>query len=305
MSKKPVLVIMAAGMGSRYGGLKQMDPIGPEGEVIIDYSLYDAKRAGFETAICIIKHEIEDDFKAMMDRGAAKYMNIQYAFQDIKDIPEGFEIPEGRVKPWGTGHAIRAIRGMIDAPFAVINADDYYGPDAFKVIYDYLSKAEDGEFYDYCMVGYRVENTISENGGVTRGVCMGKDGFLDKIHETPEISRREDGVIRATENGEDHEIPEGTLVSMNCFGFTPSYVDELDKRFPEALEGILKTNPIKGEFYVPLVVGDLVNEGKAKVRILDSADKWFGVTYKEDRPGVVAAMKKKTEEGLYPAALWK
>ena len=305
MKKKPVLVIMAAGMGSRYGGLKQMDPIGPEGEVIIDYSLYDAKRAGFESAICIIKHEIENDFKAMMDRGAAKYMDIKYAFQDIKDIPEGFEIPEERVKPWGTGHAIRSIRGMIDAPFAVINADDYYGPEAFKVIYDYLSNAEDGEFYDYCMVGYRVENTISENGGVTRGVCVGKDGYLQKIHETPEISRREDGVIRATENGEDYEIPEGTLVSMNCFGFTPGYVDELDKRFPAALEEILKTNPKKGEFYVPLVVGDLVEEGKAKVRILDSSDKWFGVTYKEDRPGVVAAMKEKTKNGLYPAALWK
>ena len=305
MKKKPVLVIMAAGLGSRYGGLKQMDPIGPEGEVIIDYSLYDAKRAGFESAICIIKHEIENDFKAMMDRGAAKYMDIKYAFQDIKDIPEGFEIPEERVKPWGTGHAIRSIRGMIDAPFAVINADDYYGPEAFKVIYDYLSNAEDGEFYDYCMVGYRVENTISENGGVTRGVCVGKDGYLQKIHETPEISRREDGVIRATENGEDYEIPEGTLVSMNCFGFTPGYVDELDKRFPAALEEILKTNPKKGEFYVPLVVGDLVEEGKAKVRILDSSDKWFGVTYKEDRPGVVAAMKEKTKNGLYPAALWK
>ena len=305
MKKKPVLVIMAAGMGSRYGGLKQMDPIGPEGEVIIDYSLYDAKRAGFESAICIIKHEIENDFKAMMDRGAAKYMDIKYAFQDIKDIPEGFEIPEERVKPWGTGHAIRSIRGMIDAPFAVINADDYYGPEAFKVIYDYLSNAEDGEFYDYCMVGYRVENTISENGGVTRGVCVGKDGYLQKIHETPEISRREDGVIRATENGEDYEIPEGTLVSMNCFGFTPGYVDELDKRFPAALEEILKTNPKKGEFYVPLVVGDLVEEDKAKVRILDSSDKWFGVTYKEDRPGVVAAMKEKTKNGLYPAALWK
>lgn len=305
MKKKPVLVIMAAGMGSRYGGLKQMDPIGPEGEVIIDYSLYDAKRAGFESAICIIKHEIEEDFKAMMDRGAAKFMDIRYAFQDINDIPEGFQIPEERVKPWGTGHAVRSIRGMIDAPFAVINADDYYGPEAFKVIYDYLSNAEDGEYYDYCMVGYRVENTISENGGVTRGVCVGKDGYLQKIHETPEISRREDGVIRATENGQDYEIPEGTLVSMNCFGFTPGYVDELDKRFPAALEEILKTNPKKGEFYVPLVVGDLVEEGKAKVRILDSADKWFGVTYKEDRPGVVAAMKEKTKDGLYPAALWK
>lgn len=305
MKKKPVLVIMAAGMGSRYGGLKQMDPIGPEGEVIIDYSLYDAKRAGFETAICIIKHEIEEDFKALMNRGAAKFMEIKYAFQDINDIPEGFEIPEGRVKPWGTGHAVRAIRNMIDAPFAVINADDYYGPEAFKVIYDYLSNAEDGEYFDYCMVGYKVENTISENGGVTRGVCKGENGYLQKIHETPEISRREDGIIRATENGEDYEIPEGTLVSMNFFGFTPSYVKELDERFPAALEEILRTNPVKGEFYVPFVVGSLVEEGKAKVRILDSSDKWFGVTYKEDRPGVVAAMKEKTTNGLYPAALWK
>ena len=299
------LVILAAGMGSRYGGLKQIDPLGPGGEFIIDYSIYDAIHAGFDRVVFIIKKENLAAFEETVGTRVRSAVRVEYVFQDINDIPEGFQIPEERVKPWGTGHAVRSIRGMIDAPFAVINADDYYGPEAFKVIYDYLSNAEDGEYYDYCMVGYRVENTISENGGVTRGVCVGKDGYLQKIHETPEISRREDGVIRATENGQDYEIPEGTLVSMNCFGFTPGYVDELDKRFPAALEEILKTNPKKGEFYVPLVVGDLVEEGKAKVRILDSADKWFGVTYKEDRPGVVAAMKEKTKDGLYPAALWK
>jgi len=305
MKKKPILVIMAAGMGSRYGGLKQMDPIGPAGELIIDYSLYDAKRAGFETAICIIKHEIEEDFKAIMSRGAGRYMNIQYAFQDKEDIPEGFAVPADRVKPWGTGHAVLAARDLIDAPFAVINADDYYGPEGLKLVYDYLSNVKDGQPYDFCMVGYRVENTISENGGVTRGVCMGENGYLKTIHETPEIKRWEDGVIRFTENGQNGEIAEGTLVSMNLFGFTPDFVKELKGRFPQALAAILKENPIKGEYYVPKEVGALVNEAKATVRILDSKDKWYGVTYREDRAGVVAAMKAKTEAGLYPEVLWK
>ena len=302
MKKKPVLVVMAAGMGSRYGGLKQMDPIGPSGELIIDYSLYDAKKAGFETAVCIIKHEIEDDFKAIMEKGAGKHMEIKYAFQDISDIPEGFTVPAERVKPWGTGHAILAIRDIVDAPFAVINADDYYGPEAFKAVYDYLSRAEDGEKYDYCMVGYYVENTISENGGVTRGVCVGENGCLVKINETPGIERKADGVIR---DEEGNVIPDGTLVSMNLFGFTPSILRELKERFPAALEKILAENPVKGEFYIPLVAGELVKEGRAELHILDSVDKWYGVTYKADRPVVVAAMKAKAESGLYPPALWK
>ena len=306
MKKKPVLVIMAAGMGSRYGGLKQIDPIGPAGEIIIDYSLYDAKAAGFETVICIIKHSIEEDFKALMERGAAKHLNIKYAYQDINDIPEGFEVPEGREKHWGTGHAILAARDMIDAPFAVINADDYYGREVFKNMYNYLKKAKDGEFYDYCMAGYYIENTLTENGSVARGVCVTKDGYLEHLDERTKIQWQDGKIVFTEDDGKTWtEVAPGTPVSMNFFGFTPSIIKELKERFPAALEKILATNPIKGEFFIPIVTSDLVAEGKAKVKVLDAPDRWYGVTYKEDRPVVVAQMQKMTDEGLYPEDLWK
>ena len=306
MNKKPVLVVMAAGMGSRYGGLKQIDPIGPCGEVIIDYSLYDAKAAGFETAICIIKHSIEKDFKAIMERGAAKHMNILYAYQDINDIPEGFTIPEGREKPWGTGHAILAARDLIDAPFGVINADDYYGKDVFKVMYDYLSKAKDGKYYDYCMAGYQIENTLTENGTVARGVCVTKNGYLQHLDERTKICWK-DGKIQFTEDDGKNweEVPVGTPVSMNFFGFTPSIITELRAKFPAALEKIIATNPLKGEFFIPIVTSELVAEGKARVKVLPAPDRWYGVTYKEDRPVVVEAMRAKTAAGEYPEDLWK
>ncbi|MCQ2551727.1 MAG: nucleotidyltransferase [Clostridia bacterium] len=303
--KKPVLVIMAAGMGSRYGGLKQMDPIGPAGELIIDYSLYDAKRAGFDTAICIIKKEIEEDFKAIMERGAAKHMNIKYALQDVNAIPEGFKIPEGRVKPWGTGHAILAVKDMVDGPFVVINADDYYGPGVFKALYDYLCNTEDGEYYEYCMAGYKIENTLSELGSVSRGVCVTKDGYLSHIDERKVVQRNGEKIQFTLDGGETWtDIAEGTPVSMNFFGFTKSIFSELEARFPKELENILKTDPIKGEFYIPLVTSDLVNENKARVKVLPSDDKWFGVTNKEDRALMVAAMKEKTLAGEYPEKLW-
>ena len=306
MNKKPVLVVMAAGMGSRYGGLKQIDPIGPCGEVIIDYSLYDAKAAGFETAICIIKHSIEKDFKAIMERGAGKHMNILYAYQDIDDLPEGFAVPEGREKPWGTGHAILAARDLIDAPFGVINADDYYGKDVFKVMYDYLSKAKDGKYYDYCMAGYQIENTLTENGSVARGVCVTKDGYLQHLDERTKICWK-DGKIQFTEDDGKtwDEVPVGTPVSMNFFGFTPSIITELKAKFPAALEKILATNPLKGEFFIPIVTSELVAEGKARVKVLPAPDRWYGVTYKEDRPVVVEAMRAKTAAGDYPEDLWK
>ena len=306
MNKKPVLVVMAAGMGSRYGGLKQIDPIGPCGEVIIDYSLYDAKAAGFETAICIIKHSIEKDFKAIMERGAGKHMNILYAYQDIDDLPEGFAVPEGREKPWGTGHAIQAARDLIDAPFGVINADDYYGKDVFKVMYDYLSKAKDGKYYDYCMAGYQIENTLTENGSVARGVCVTKDGYLQHLDERTKICWK-DGKIHFTEDDGKtwDEVPVGTPVSMNFFGFTPSIITELKAKFPAALEKILATNPLKGEFFIPIVTSELVAEGKARVKVLPAPDRWYGVTYKEDRPVVVEAMRAKTAAGDYPEDLWK
>lgn len=307
MNKKPVLVIMAAGMGSRYGGLKQMDPIGPNGELIIDFSLYDAKRAGFETAICIIKHEIEEDFKAIMDRGPALGMNILYAFQDINDLPEGYSAPADRKKPWGTGHAILAARDLIDSPFAVINADDYYGPGVFKTMYDYLSTIEDDDKYQFCMAGYMIENTLSENGSVARGVCVtDENGHLVKIDERTNVVWK-DGMPAFSEDGGETwtQLPMRTPVSMNFFGFTPSILKELKESFPAALDNILATNPVKGEFYIPIVTSDLVNEGKAVVTVLPAEDKWYGVTYREDRDLVTGAMAEKKASGLYPADLWK
>ena len=306
MRNKPVLMVMAAGMGSRYGGLKQIDPIGPQGEIIIDYSLYDAKRAGFEDVVFIIKHEIENDFKAIIEKGAGKHLNVKYAFQQIDALPEGYSIPEGRVKPWGTGHAILAAKELIDGPFMVINADDYYGPGVFKTLYDYLAQAEDGEKYDYCMAGYKIENTLTENGSVARGVCVDENGYLKRIDERTKIQWN-DGLIQFTEDDGASwtTVEPGTTVSMNCFGFTGSIMKELEDRFPAALDNILKTNPIKGEFYIPIVSSELINEGKATMKVLPCNDRWHGVTYKEDRKTVVEAMAKLTEEGLYPEGLWK
>ncbi|MBQ4506996.1 MAG: nucleotidyltransferase [Firmicutes bacterium] len=305
--KRPVLVILAAGMGSRYGGLKQIDPIGPNGEIIIDFSLYDAWRAGFETVVCIIKHSIEDDFKRIMEAGAAKKLNVLYAYQELDDLPEGYSLPEGRTKPWGTGHAILAARELVDAPFAIINADDYYGPEAFKIIYDYLSSAEDGECYDFSMAGYLVENTLSENGAVTRGLCVkNEEGFLSEIHETQGIKRDPDGVVRFPKaDGSFGEAPDGTLVSMNMFGFTPVIMKELAERFPKALDEILEENPMKGEFFIPEVVGEPVEEGKATVKVIPCGERWYGVTYQEDKPLVASAMAEKKAQGLYPEKLWK
>ena len=307
MNKKPVLVVMAAGMGSRYGGLKQIDGMGPNGEIIIDYSLYDAKRAGFETVICIIKHEIEDDFKAIMNRGAAKHLNIEYAYQSLDDLPEGYSIPEGREKPWGTSHAIRAARNMVDGPFAVINADDYYGPGVYKTMFDYLSKAEDKNgVYDFSMMGYKLENTLTEAGTVARGVCIDKDGYLTEIEERLKIGWKDGKIAYTEDDGETWtEVPMGTTVSMNFFGFTPSLMKELDDRFPAFLDKALKENPLKGEYLIPRTVGDLVNEGKATVKILPSEDKWFGVTYKQDKEAFVKAINEKIADGMYPKDLWK
>ena len=306
MDKKPVLVIMAAGMGSRYGGLKQIDGMGPNGEIIIDYSLYDAKRAGFEKVICIIKHEIEEDFKAIMNRGAAKHLDIEYAYQRLDDLPEGYEVPEGREKPWGTSHAIRAARDLVDSPFAVINADDYYGTEVYKTMYDYLSKAEDKDgVYDFSMMGYKLENTLTEAGTVARGVCVDKDGYLTEIEERLKIGWKDGKIAYTEDDGKTWtEVPMGTTVSMNFFGFTPALMKELDDRFPAFLDKALKENPLKGEYLIPRTVGDLVNEGKATVRILPSEDKWFGVTYHEDKEAFVKAINEKIKEGVYPENLW-
>ena len=308
MSKKPVLVVMAAGMGSRYGGLKQIDPVGSCGEAILDFSLYDAHEAGFETAVIIIKEAIKQDFMETVGKRLENCpMEIRYAYQEMYKIPEGFAIPEGRTKPFGTSHAILCAKDAIgDAPYAVLNADDYYGKSAFKVVYDYLSNAEDGEKYDFCMAGYYLCNTVSDHGSVARGVCeTDENRNLTAIVERLRIEKY-DGGIHFTEDGETWtELAPETPVSMNMFGFTPVFLKELEARFPAFLANELPENPMKKEFLLPMTVGELLKEGKANVKVLSTADKWYGVTYAADKPLVVAALKEKTEEGLYPAAgLW-
>ena len=304
--EKPVLVVMAAGMGSRYGGMKQIDPVGPSGQVIIDYSLYDARRAGFETVIFVIKHEIEDAFKAAIGDRVSKVMKVEYAFQQLEELPAGFAVPEGRAKPWGTCHAVLAAKHLIHGPFAVINADDYYGPEAFQVIYDYLSTHQDGEVYDYCMVSYLLKNTVSENGSVARGVCEANpDGTLAAVTERTCIETYPGG-IHFTENGGDtwQDLAPDTPVSMNLWGFGQSFLEEAEARFAGWLSENLPKNPLKCEYFLPLVVSELLAEGKATVKLLHSTDKWYGVTYREDKPVVVDAIARMTREGLYPEDLW-
>ncbi|MEE0516198.1 MAG: sugar phosphate nucleotidyltransferase [Emergencia sp.] len=304
---KPVLVIMAAGMGSRYGGLKQIDPVSDQGEIILDFSLYDAMMAGFEEAIFIIKKENEADFRALIDERAGKHMKVKYAFQELSDLPQGYGVPEGRVKPWGTCHAVLSARKLIDGPFAVINADDYYGPGAFQSIYDYLEKASDDELYRYCMVGYEVQNTLTENGHVARGVCsVGTDETLQDIVERTKIMRREEGIAFTEDDGTTWTpLSEGTVVSMNFWGFTRSFVSEMEARFPAFLDKALAENPLKSEYFLPGVVDQLIKEHKASVKVLKSRDKWYGVTYKEDKPGVVDALQAMKDKGIYPEKLWK
>ncbi len=309
MAKKPVLVVMAAGMGSRYGGLKQIDPVGSCGEAILDYSLYDAYEAGFETAVIIIKEAIRKDFmETVGERLKSCPMEIRYAYQELhKHLPEGFEIPAERTKPWGTTQAVLCAREEIgDAPFGVINADDYYGKSAFRVLYDSLCKAADGEKYDYCMVGYQLGNTVTDHGSVARGVCKTDgNGYLTQVVERTRIEKR-DGGIAFTEDGEHWtELAFDTPVSMNMWGYTPSFLAEAAIRFPEFLTKVLPENPAKAEFFLPATVGALLAEGKATVRVLATEDKWFGVTYAADKPQVVAALKAMTEEGKYPQGLWK
>ncbi|RGS78542.1 sugar phosphate nucleotidyltransferase [Coprococcus sp. AF21-14LB] len=305
--KKPVLVIMAAGMGSRYGGLKQIDPIDEQGHIIMDFSIFDAKRAGFEKVVFIIKRQDEADFKEAVGKRMEKLMDVSYAYQDMANIPEGFEVPEGRVKPWGTAHAVLSAIDVVDGPFAVINADDYYGSEAFKQIYDYLSTHEDDEKYRYTMVGYKLENTVTDNGHVARGICtMNEAGELVKIEERTRIEKRNGGIAFTEDDGATWtEVPGETVVSMNMWGFTRSILDEIKEGFPAFLEKGLKENPMKCEYFLPSVVSDLLGEERATVSVLTSADKWYGVTYKEDKPVVVAAIKKLKEEGLYPERLWE
>ena len=305
--KKPVLVIMAAGMGSRYGGLKQIDPVDSEGHIIMDFSIYDAKRAGFEKVVFIIKRENEADFKEAVGNRVAKYMDVAYAYQELANIPGGYAVPEGRVKPWGTAHAVLSCMDIVDGPFAVINADDYYGRDAFRLIYDYLASHADDEKYRYTMVGYHLGNTVTDHGHVARGICsMNENGELVAIRERTRIEKREGKIAFTEDDGETWEVvPADTTVSMNMWGFTHSILKEIKAGFPAFLEEGLKTNPMKCEYFLPAVVSRLVEEDKATVAVLKSSDKWYGVTYKEDKPVVVAALRKMKEDGKYPMHLWE
>ena len=308
MAKKPILVVMAAGMGSRYGGLKQIDPVGSQGEAILDFSLFDAHAAGFETAVIIIKEAIRKDFMDTVGKRLEKCpMEIRYAYQELDKIPAGFTVPAERTKPWGTCHAIMCAKEAIDgAPFAVINADDYYGKSAFRTIYNALEKAADGDKYDFCMVGYLLGNTVTENGSVARGICeTDGNGLLTTIAEQTRIETYEGGIHYTEDGGETWvDVPANTVVSMNMWGYTPGFLDELDARFPAFLQKALVENPAKAEFFLPLAVEQLLREEKATVKVLESPDKWYGVTYAADKPQIVAALKGMTESGLYPDGLW-
>ena len=299
--KNPELVIMAAGMGSRYGGLKQIDKVDDAGHIIIDYSIYDAMKAGFKDVTFIIKKEIEKDFREVMDAHlAGKDINVKYVYQEIDKLPDGFSVPEGRRKPWGTAHALLCCLGTVDAPFAVINADDYYGAHAFEKIYNFLKNTNDDGKYHYAMVGYLIKNTVTEQGTVSRGICTpDENGLLSEIVERTKIGIRGDEIY-FTEDGVDTVLDPETLVSMNLWGFTPSYIEECAKRFASFLEENLPKNPEKCEFFLPTVVSNLIGEGKADVRILSNTDKWYGVTYKEDKEMVVEAFKQLKAEGVYP-----
>jgi len=299
--KNPELVVMAAGMGSRYGGLKQIDTVDDKGHIIIDFSIYDAIKAGFKDITFIIKKEIESDFRAVIDSHLeGKDINVKYVYQEKDKLPTGYNVPHGRQKPWGTAHAIACCIGTVDAPFAVINADDYYGANAFTKIYDFLKNTDDDGKYHYAMVGYRIKNTVTEQGTVSRGVCVAdENGMLTNIVERTKIGVN-DGKIYYTEDGVDTELHPDTLVSMNLWGFTPSYIKECNERFSAFLDENLQKNPEKCEYFLPSVVADLIAEGKADVKVLDNADKWYGVTYKEDKVAVVEAFRALKADGVYP-----
>ena len=301
--KKPVLVIMAAGMGSRYGGLKQIDPVGRNGEIILDYSLFDAKRAGFEKAIIVIKRENEALFREVIGDRASRQMEIQYAYQEMDDLPEGFSIPEGRKKPWGTGHAVLAARKLVDAPFCAINADDFYGAGAFRALYDFL--AEPMAESENAMVGYRMRNTVTENGYVARGVCETANGFLTSITERTHIEKRGDHAAYTTDGETYIDLPGDTLVSMNFWGFRKRMMRAFDERFEDFVREILPKNPLKAEYFLPWVADKEMHAGLARVQVLPCEETWYGVTYREDLPRVQAAVADMKAKGVYPKKLWE
>ncbi len=306
--KDTTLVIMAAGIGSRFGGgIKQLEPVGPGGEIIMDYSIYDALQAGFNKVVFIIRKDLEKDFKEVIGNRIEKIVKAEYAFQELDDLPMGFKRPEERKKPWGTGQAVLSIKGLVNEPFLVINADDYYGKEGIRKIHDYLVNEmdESSQVYDLCMSGFLLANTLSENGGVTRGVCqIDDDSFLKKVTETYEIQRYGSGISARDESGRPVAVDIGCHVSMNMWGIPASFLDELERGFPEFLAG-LKEGDVKSEYLLPRIIDKLVMDGKARVKVLETADKWFGVTYKEDKQAVVESLRKLIAGGVYPERLYK
>ncbi len=304
---EPILVIMAAGMGSRYGGNKQLDQITEQGDIIMDFSLYDAYQAGFRRVCFIIKHDFEEIFREHIEKGAGKVYETYYAFQDINDLPEGFSVPDGRTKPWGTGHAVLSASKFIDAPFAVINADDYYGKEGFEKIYNFLTSKADAAHN--CMVGFQIENTLSENGTVSRGICSSKDGKLLDIVEHLKVGKEKEGeyegqITDTLPDGSKLVIPSDAPVSMNLWGFAAEYMQVLEDGFKQALGDIIENNPMKGEYYIQSPINKQIAEGSCSYEVLTSADKWFGVTYKEDKPDVVAKFAELKATGKYPMELF-
>ncbi|MCI7741105.1 MAG: nucleotidyltransferase [Clostridiales bacterium] len=299
--QEPTLVILAAGMGSRFGGLKQITAVDDHGHAIIDFSLYDAYRAGFRKVVFIIKHEIEEDFKNAVGRRMEKYFDVKYVFQQLDRLPEGYSVPEGRVKPWGTGHAVMCCAGVVDGPFAVINADDFYGPTAYSTLFDFLK--EDRAENEHAMVAYELRKTVTENGSVARGICSVENGYLTDVVERTHIEKRGDDAA-FTEDGVNFVPVSGSVpVSMNCWGFGKAMLQELNDRFPAWLDENLPVNPLKCEYFLPFVANSIIKEGKGSVRILNCHETWHGITYKEDMGSVVNYLAELRRQGVYPEAL--
>ena len=307
MEIKPTLVIMAAGMGSRYGGLKQIDPVDDEGDIIIDFSIYDAIRAGFGKVVFVIKHAIEEDFKKAIGDRIARFIEVEYVYQELDRLPAGYEIPEGRVKPYGTGHAILCAASAIEGSFAVINADDFYGRGGFEKIAEFLRASRDDDKYRYAFVGFELHKTLTENGSVARGVCVvDEDNYLQTINERTRIEKHGADAEYTPDDGASWiKLPYSSYVSMNMWGFSRSILDELEVRFKRFLDEELPANPLKAEFFLPFVVDELLKEGRATARMLPTSDVWHGVTYQEDKPMVSAAIRSLKEAGEYPVNLWE
>ena len=306
--KKTALVIMAAGIGSRFGGgIKQLEPVGPGGEIIMDYSIHDALEAGFDRIVFVIRHDLEKDFREVIGDRIEKIAPVSYAFQELDDIPSGFTVPQDRKKPWGTGPAVLSVCDIVNEPVLVINADDYYGKEVFKKIHDYMTgdMDENAPVYDICMGGFILANTLSDNGGVTRGVCeVGEDEILRAVRETYNIIKTADGLTASDKEGNPVTVREDQHVSMNMWGLTPAFIKELERGFPEFLSG-LKEGDLKSEYLLPTIIDQMIKDGRARVKVLETRDHWFGVTYKEDKEGVAESIRALISQGVYPEKLFQ